>query len=246
VSGTEHEVAGDEAVLLVAESVAAGQLMIWFDHPEDKSLSLVTNGRRAMVTVWGRRGYDEGVNAVDPDAGDGEQGGYVLDNGQDDSYPDASTVELEKAIEAVRYVIDQGVPDPRLHWHCWLMLATTRGMTNRDLLAYGEDETARWVEHCADDELLRICGVANWLLYGPTTRSDSSMNLARACALAAVFIREGRPRQLARAVRKSMPQLTPAQTEASRSGSPNYQQQQELDQYYGVTAEFQEFWTPGV
>jgi hypothetical protein len=119
VPGSGRAVTGDEAARLVQESVKSGQLEVWFEHGKEKSLSLITNGRRAMVVLWGRLGYDEGVFAVDAAAGDAEHGGYVLQNGQHDSYPDNQTVPLDSAIEAVRYIVDHGDPDPRRRWQAW-------------------------------------------------------------------------------------------------------------------------------
>src|SRR6478736_6624943 len=81
---------------------------------------------------------------------------------------------------------------------------------SRDLHEYGEDETANWILTCSDDELVRVCSVAEWLLYfGPSRPSGGSMMIARACALAAVYVREGAPRELARSRRKRTADATP-------------------------------------
>ena len=72
-----------------------------------------------------------------------------------------------------------------------------------DLVEYGEDDAVDWVSSCSDDEFLRICGVADWLLLKvPGTPSGASMMVAKATALAAVFVREGAPRPLKRKRRK--------------------------------------------
>jgi hypothetical protein len=71
-----------------------------------------------------------------------------------------------------------------------------------DLRRYGEDDTAVWVLSCSDDELVRVCSVADWLLYhGRSSPSGGSMMIAKACALAAVYVREGSPRDLRRSRR---------------------------------------------
>ena len=71
-----------------------------------------------------------------------------------------------------------------------------------DLLRYGEPETSEWMLSCSEDELVRVCSVADWLLlHGPSEPSGSSMMIAKACALAAIYVREGAPRALARSRR---------------------------------------------
>lgn len=71
-----------------------------------------------------------------------------------------------------------------------------------DLSRYGEDAAARSIWTCSDDELVRVCSVAEWLLYnGPSQPSGASMLIAKACALAAVYVHEGAPRHLTRSRR---------------------------------------------
>jgi hypothetical protein len=72
-----------------------------------------------------------------------------------------------------------------------------------DLRQYGEDDTADWLRTCTDEELVRVCSVAHWLTYhGPHTPSGGSMLYAKALSLAAVYVREGAPRDLARSRRR--------------------------------------------
>ena len=79
------------------------------------------------------------------------------------------------------------------------MLSASTSAICGDSLAYGEDAAASWILTCSEDELVRVCSVADWLLYyGPATASGSSMLPGKACALAAVYVQEGRPRKLAR------------------------------------------------
>ncbi|WP_432847513.1 hypothetical protein ACQPXB_42500 [Amycolatopsis sp. CA-161197] len=71
------------------------------------------------------------------------------------------------------------------------------------LVQYGEVETAHWVLTCTGDELLRIGSVGHWLeLRGPSTPSGGGMMPAKALALASVYVREGKPRDLVRGRRK--------------------------------------------
>ena len=82
------------------------------------------------------------------------------------------------------------------------VLTTGAALVAADLQRYGEPATAAWVLTCTDEELVRICTVADWLLHhGPGPASGASMMIARACALAAVYVHEGGPRDLARSRR---------------------------------------------
>jgi hypothetical protein len=119
VERTGEAVSGEKAACVVRASIEAGRLDVRFVRQPDGTLSVTTNGRRAMLIVWGRAGYDEGVMAVDPKAGDGTQGGYALANGQHDTYADAETVPLDQAIDAIQHIIDRGVLDPSLQWKSW-------------------------------------------------------------------------------------------------------------------------------
>ena len=76
-------------------------------------LMLVTNGSRAMVVLLEREG-EPGQHVVDPDA-DGVSGGYLLDNGQVDEYPDTDTIELEQAFGVVRDVVS-GARSTAVRW----------------------------------------------------------------------------------------------------------------------------------
>jgi hypothetical protein len=76
---------------------------------------------------------------------------------------------------------------------------------------YGEPETAEWVLACSDDELVRVCSVVDWLIYnGPTRPSGASMMFAKCAALAAVYVREGKPRDLKRSRRGNPSGVVPA------------------------------------
>ena len=111
-----------------------------------------------------------------------------------------------------------------------------------DLRRYGENDTAAWLMTCTDDEFVRVCSVADWLIhYGPTSRSGSSMMIAKACALAAVYVREGRPRELARRVRMA---AEPGQQriEPRSERWPNFEMQCAAPRHYGVGDDAREYW----
>jgi hypothetical protein len=111
---------------------------------------------------------------------------------------------------------------------------------SRDLHEYGEVETAQWILTCSDKELVRVCSVAEWLLYhGPSLPSGGSMMIARACALAAVYVREGAPRDLARGRRKRIadPPRLP-----SPGRRPNNALQMQHPREHGVGDDLRAYW----
>lgn len=100
------------------------------------------------------------------------------------------------------------------------MLNASVESMSRDLHEYGEGDTAQWILTASDEQLVRVCSVADWLLYhGPSLPSGGSMMIARACALAAVYVREGAPRDLARGRRKRIADPPPLPSPGRR---PNY------------------------
>jgi len=105
-----------------------------------------------------------------------------------------------------------------------------------DLLRYGEPATSKWLLACSEDELVRVCSVADWLLlYGPTEVSGSSMMIAKACALAAVYVKEGAPRVLARSRRlpaERIPELVA--TDDAKRRRPSYVLQMAAPKHYAV------------
>jgi hypothetical protein len=58
---------------------------------------------------------DPGEHAVSPDAV-GSSDGYVLDNGQEDTYADADTIPLPDALKALRSIVDSGRPPTGTSW----------------------------------------------------------------------------------------------------------------------------------
>jgi hypothetical protein len=85
------------------------------------------------------------------------------------------------------------------------MIITTTGLVAINLIQYGEPEVADWVLSCSDDEFVRICSVADWITFnGPPLPSGRGMLLDKALALAAVYIKECKPRMLDRSRRKKV------------------------------------------
>lgn len=92
-------------VALIRDRCAQGILTTWFESDAGRMLAVVTNGERAMVMLLREPG-DAGEHAVDRHAEDATSGGYVLDNGQVDTYPDRDTVPFETALELAAAVIE--------------------------------------------------------------------------------------------------------------------------------------------
>ncbi|MBB3326347.1 hypothetical protein FHX39_001291 [Friedmanniella antarctica] len=120
-----------------------------------------------------------------------------------------------------------------------VLLTTGAAMVAEDLERYGESATAAWVLTCSEEELVRVCTVADWLLYnGPARASGASMLIAKACALAAVYVHEGRPRDLARSRRA--PVTGPPPDSSWRRPDPRLHEAVALD--YGVGADARAYW----
>ncbi|MFB9931483.1 hypothetical protein ACFORO_14115 [Amycolatopsis halotolerans] len=127
------------------------------------------------------------------------------------------------------------------------MISAPRGSIRRDLLEYGEDAAAEWVVSCTDDELLRLGCIAGWVsLKGPSTPSGEGMMVCKALAIAAVCVREGKPRKLARARRKKLPELSAEELRRIRAEPYPTRLSFEIPRDYGITDEIREFWAdPG-
>ncbi|WP_035905276.1 hypothetical protein [Knoellia subterranea] len=111
----ERSVTGPEAAELVSNQVGKGTLTTYFESDDGRILTVVTNGIRAMVMLlWGEG--DPGEHAVTPGAV-GSSDGYVLENGQVDTYEDADTVPLAEALDIVRSIIDSGTPPSEASWN---------------------------------------------------------------------------------------------------------------------------------
>jgi hypothetical protein len=120
-----------------------------------------------------------------------------------------------------------------------MLNASTESMSQA-LHQYGEEETAKWVVACSEEELVRVCSVAEWLLCrGPGLSGGGSMMIAKACAIAAVYVHEGAPRELARRRRKHLVDAQPAPSPGRR---PNAALQAVHPIEYGVGDDFRAFW----
>jgi hypothetical protein len=122
------------------------------------------------------------------------------------------------------------------------VLDTGVGSIAEDLRRYGEDDVALWVVACSDDELLRVCSVADWLLLrGQALPSGSSMMIAKACALAAVYVCEGKPRNLRR--HRRMPASAADEHSPDADRRPDLMAQLSAGRDYGVGQDARDFWS---
>ena len=88
----------------------------WYDSDNGRSLAFVSNGSRAMVMLIDEPG-DPGCHAIDPSASDATSSGFVLENGQEDTYADADTLPLAAALEAAQQVLATGQLSRLVTWH---------------------------------------------------------------------------------------------------------------------------------
>ncbi|WP_326566041.1 hypothetical protein VSH64_29750 [Amycolatopsis rhabdoformis] len=110
------------------------------------------------------------------------------------------------------------------------------------LVQYGETETARWVLTCSEDDLLRIGSVGHWLeLRGPSTPTGAGMMLAKALALAAVYVREGKPRDLVRSRRRLTGDESVVAPE-HRERRPSVKASLTLPRDYGIGDDARDYW----
>jgi hypothetical protein len=109
------QLTGEQAVDLIRQRVRDGSLETWLNHTNGQMLAVVSNKVRAMVMLLDEPG-DPGGHAIDPDA-TGQQDGYLLSNGQNDTYGNRDTVVLDQALHAVRHIIEHGTPPTDIAWH---------------------------------------------------------------------------------------------------------------------------------
>lgn len=105
---------GEDAVAYVSANADVGTLTTYFRSDLGRLLGFVSNGRRAMVVLMSGKG-DPGEHAVSPEAV-GSSDGYVIDNGQTDTYEDADTVPMPDALIALASIIDSGRPAHGTSW----------------------------------------------------------------------------------------------------------------------------------
>ena len=100
-----------QAVLDTVEArMRAGELTTFLHSDTGRIIGWTTNRERVMLMVLDGVG-DAGEHAVDP-SGEGQSTGYVLDNGQADTYPDSDTVPLPEAQRLLMSLVTGGTFPP--------------------------------------------------------------------------------------------------------------------------------------
>ena len=75
----------------------------WLESSRGRTIPLVSNGSRAMVFLLEHSDGDPGEHATDP-TGVGSSGGFVLENGQVDEFPDRDTVPVREALRILAHL----------------------------------------------------------------------------------------------------------------------------------------------
>jgi hypothetical protein len=116
LQGDDADLDGRAAVELVVARLERDIRTTWLESDRGRVACLVTNGDRALLMVLDHV-EDAGEHLRDEFAGEVESTGYILENGQVDSYADRDTVPLALALEALEETIDA---DPAVGARPWV------------------------------------------------------------------------------------------------------------------------------
>lgn len=113
---TDSAVPASAATVLdvLQERIAAGHLETWLTSSRGRSLAIISNTDRAMITLLDDEA-DPGEHAISPGA-NSSSSGFVLANGQHDEYPDEDTVPLTEAMRIVSHILTTGAPPTDAPW----------------------------------------------------------------------------------------------------------------------------------
>ena len=112
--GDRTAVTAQEAVAVLQRRIAEGRLETWLTGSTGRLLSVVSNTERALVMLLDGAD-DPGSHAVSVGSA-GASGGFLLADGQCDTYPDQDTVPLDEAFRIVRHLIGTGLPPADTGW----------------------------------------------------------------------------------------------------------------------------------
>ncbi|MFD9705839.1 hypothetical protein [Lentzea sp. NPDC059081] len=98
--------AADEVVAVLRGRIAGGRLETWLSGEPERRIAFVTNNDRAMVMLLDEPD-DPGEHATDPGA-EGTSDGFLLSNGQNDTYQNSDTVPLDRALAIVEHLVGHG------------------------------------------------------------------------------------------------------------------------------------------
>ena len=100
-----------QAILDAIEArMGAGELTIFLESDQGRIIGWSTNQERVMLMLLTGVG-DAGEHALDP-TGQGQSTGYVMDNGQVDTYPDTDTIPLPEARRLLLSLVTHGTFPP--------------------------------------------------------------------------------------------------------------------------------------
>lgn len=105
----------DVIVATIERRVSQGSMTTWLESSRGRTITFASNGSRAMVMLLQHSDGDPGEHAIDP-AGVGSSGGFVLENGQVDDYPDQDTVPMGEALRILAHLVAEGVPPSDASW----------------------------------------------------------------------------------------------------------------------------------
>ena len=108
-------VEADSIAATVERRVSQGTMPTWLVSSRGRTITLVSNGSRAMVMFLEHSDGDPGEHAIDP-TGVGSSGGFVLENGQVDDYPDRDTVPMGEALRILAHLVAEGLPPSDASW----------------------------------------------------------------------------------------------------------------------------------
>lgn len=114
LSGSKKKIlTAAEIQTLFINQLATGPLSTQLETATGLKLQVVTNRERMKVTLIEPKGTSG--HAIDPQAGKGSRGGFLLDNGQEDEYDDVDTVTIPDALNVIGYILTHGT-QPQEGW----------------------------------------------------------------------------------------------------------------------------------
>jgi hypothetical protein len=116
ISDQPAPIEASNVVETIERRVARGTMTTWLESSSGRAIAFTSNGSRAMVMLLEHADGDPGEHAIDP-GGVGSSGGFVLENGQVDEYPDSDTVPMAEALRILAHVVSEGVPPRDASWH---------------------------------------------------------------------------------------------------------------------------------
>ncbi|MCW2879954.1 MAG: hypothetical protein JWQ95_4054 [Sphaerisporangium sp.] len=112
--GDDTPLTGQRAAELIRQRVERGLSETWLQHDQGPLLAVISNGTRALVMLLDEPD-DVGMHAVDPVA-TGRENGYILANGQHDTYDNRDTLPLGEALRVAQHIVEQGRPPANTTW----------------------------------------------------------------------------------------------------------------------------------